>query len=261
MASPRRKTARKSSGRKKPASAGGRGSTWFWGAALVVLVGTIAAYDNSAAVRRFASNFLEQAPETHAARPASTKVPQKQQTVASRSVPVPPKAVPETRQRPVTRPRDGMQTAAITPPAPIGNPDAARPAGVVPAAVRPDAPALPNGPHQTKFYLCGTAKQDDCVIAGDSFMFHGQKIRLAGIEVPDMDKPRCEAERIKGSDAELRVRAFLDSGPFDLVAAGADDTDSRGQKIRAVMRNGISLSDILVREGLARKPGATGGWC
>ena len=76
-----------------------------------------------------------------------------------------------------------------------------------------------------------------------------------------MDKPRCEAERIKGSDAELRVRAFLDSGPFDLVAAGADDADSRGQKIRAVMRNGISLSDILVREGLARKPGAKGGWC
>ena len=260
MAGPRRKTARKGSGRKKRASANGRGSTWFWSAALVVLVGTIAAYDNSAAVRRFAGDFLKQAPETHAAKPASTKAPQ-QKTVASRPVPVPPKAVPETRQRPVTKPRDEMQTAAITPPAPIGKPDAARPAGVVPAVVRPDAPVAPDGRYQAKFYLCGTAKQDDCVIAADSFMFHGQKIRLAGIEVPDMDKPRCEAERIKGSDAELRVRAFLDSGPFDLVAAGADDADSRGQKIRAVMRNGISLSDILVREGLARKPGAKGGWC
>ncbi|MFN7102950.1 MAG: thermonuclease family protein [Pseudorhizobium sp.] len=260
MAGPRRKTARKASGRKKRASGSGRGSTWFWGAALVVLVGTIAAYDNSAAVRRFAGNVLEQRQETVAARPAPAKAPQ-QKVVASRPVPVPPKAVPETRQRPVTRPRDGMQTAAITPPAPIGNPNAARPAGVVPAAVRPDAPVLPNGPHQTKFYLCGTAKQDDCVIAGDSFMLHGQKIRLAGIEVPDMDKPGCEAERIKGSDAELRVRAFLDSGPFELVAAGAGDADSRGQKIRAVMRNGISLSDILVREGLARRPGAKGGWC
>ena len=260
MAGPRRKPARKGSGRKQRASAHGRGSTWFWSAALVVLVGSIAAYDNSAAVRRFAGDFLKQAPETHAAKPASTRAPQ-QKTVSSHPVPVPPKAVPETRQRPVTKPRDEMQTAAMTPPAPIGKPDAARPAGIVPAVVRPDAPVAPDGRYQAKFYLCGTAKQDDCVIAADSFMFHGQKIRLAGIEVPDMDKPRCEAERIKGSDAELRVRAFLDSGPFDLVAAGADDADSRGQKIRAVMRNGISLSDILVREGLARKPGAKGGWC
>lgn len=263
MAGPRRKTARRGSGRKKRTSGSGRGSTWFWGAALVVLVGGIAAYDNSAAVRRFAGNILENGQETAAARPTPPKAPQ-QKTVALRSAPVPPKAIPEptseTKRRAAPQPRDGMQTAAITPPAPIGKPDAGRPAGLIPAAVRPNSPVVMNG-RQTKFYLCGTAKQDDCVIAGDSFMFHGQKIRLAGIEVPDMDKPRCEAERIKGSDAELRVRAFLDSGPFELVAAGAEDADSRGQKIRSVMRNGISLSDILVREGLARKPGAKGGWC
>jgi len=28
-----------------------------------------------------------------------------------------------------------------------------------------------------------------------------------------------------------------------------------------VMRNGVSLSDVLVREGLARRPGSAGGWC
>lgn len=262
MAGPRRKPQRKSGGRKRRASGGGA-SIWLWSAALVVIAGGIAAYDNSTDLRRLAGGLMSGKEEKVASREQSR--PSERKPAATRpAAPVPPRDVaarkPEMKRGPAPQRHDTLQTAAIRPPAPIGRPDQAR-KPVVAAAVKPDRPAVSNGRYQTKIFLCGTAKQDDCVIAGDSFVLGGQKIRLAGIEVPSIDKPRCEAERIKASDAELRVRAFLDSGPFDLVAAGADDADSSGQKIRAVVRNGISLSDVLVREGLARRPGARDSWC
>nr|CAD6409633.1 membrane protein [Rhizobium sp. Q54] len=266
MASSRRKPQRRGGGRKKRSASGRGGSTWLWGGALIALIGGIAAYDNSADLRRFTGNLTGGVEQKVAARPAAPKLQPKPVSPSNAAVrpdaPVPPRNVTsaqrsEKRQGAPQR-HDAMQTAAITPPAPIGKPAAPV---AVPAAVRPDMPSVGSGRHQTKFYLCGTAKQDDCVITADSFMLKGEKIRIAGIEVPDIKKPRCEAERIKASDAKLRVRAFLDSGTFEVYAANAGDQDSSGQKIRAISRNGVSLSDILVREGLARRPGSTGGWC
>lgn len=267
MAGPRRKPQRKSGGRKRRAPSRDRSSTWLWGATLLALVGGIFAYDNSADVRRFAGSLTgESERKIAAARAPSSKARQdakaQHETAVALHVPVPQKPVrhgaAETKRTSAPAEPDDIRTAAITPPAPIGRPQDARARSV---AMRPDLPAAADGQHRAKFYLCGTAKQDDCVIAADTFMLKGQKIRIAGIEVPDIQKPRCEAERIKASDAKLRVRAFLDSGPFDVLAANAGDEDSNGRKIRAVTRGGVSLSDILVREGLARRPGATGGWC
>lgn len=264
MASPRRKPRRKSGAGKKRAANGRSGSTLVWGAALVALVGGIAAYDNSAELRRFAGSLTRSSQQKVAARPPSANAQQKpvaRETAAVRPAsPVPPRNIGAREEKRQSSPQrhDALQTAAITPPAPFGKPSVPI---VTAATVKPDAPLQVTGRHQAKFFLCGTAKQDDCVIAADRFMLKGQTIRIAGIEVPDIKKPRCEAERIKASDAKLRVRAFLDSGPFDIIAASAGDEDSGGQKIRAVSRNGVSLSDILVREGLARRPGSSGGWC
>jgi endonuclease YncB( thermonuclease family) len=260
MAGTRRKTQRRGGGRKKRASGIG-GSTLIWGAALVAIVGGISAYDNSSAVRRFA-NGLMPGNEEKVATKSQPRSEERKSAQSRPTTPVPPRDVAaarsgEMKRGPAPQRHDALKTAAIRPPAPIGRPDPSnRP---VPAAVKPDMPSVQSG--RAKFYLCGTAKQDDCVVSADSFMLQGQKIRIAGIEVPNIKKPRCEAERIKASDAKLRIRAFLDSGPFDVHAANANDQDSSGQKIRAVTRNGISLSDILVREGLARRPGASGGWC
>jgi Micrococcal nuclease (thermonuclease) homologs len=263
MASSRRKPQRRGGGRKKSAASGRGGSTWLWGAALVALVGGIAAYDNSADLRRFAGRLTDGADRTAAARPSSSKEQRKPVTgtvaAARPAAPVPPRTVAsiarDERRPGAPQRHDVLRTAAIGRPAPEGQ------TAPMPAAMKPDMPAASGNRHRTKFFLCGTAKQDDCVITADSFMLNGQKIRIAGIEVPDIRKPACEAERIKASDAKLRVRAFLDSGPFDVHAAHAGDEDSSGQKIRAISRNGVSLSDILVREGLARRPGSAGGWC
>jgi len=249
MAPSRGKSRSRRKGGKR--SSGGSGSSlWPWLAMLGVIGGGIALYDNSVAVRRFVARMTTEKPVQVAAKPASA--PDK---------PIPPMPVTVAAHRPVT-PRPAMlpdqsHTAAIIPPAPIGKPamEAARPDET------PNPDGLLAGAYRAKFYLCGSAKQDDCVVSADRFVFHGQKIRLVGIEVPNIKKPACEQERIKASDAELRVRAFLDSGPFELVTWAGNDAEIDGHKLRQVTRNGISLSDILVREGLARRPGTKGGWC
>ena len=242
---------RKSSG-KRPAGKSGS-ALWPWLGALVLVAGGIALYDNSASIKRFAGNL------TGGSKPAQTA--SKPEQAAEK--PVPPKPVTVVDRRPVTPrlpiPPDQNQTAAIIPPAPIGKPvlDVA-----IPSIEAARAGERLAGAYEAKFYLCGTAKQDDCVAAPDRFVFHGEKIRLVGVEVPDIKKPRCEAERIKASDAELRVRAFLDSGPFELVTWQGNGAEVDGHKLRDVTRNGRSLADILVNEGLAKRPGASkSGWC
>ncbi len=244
-------TRRKSSKRGKPA---GRGNSMLpWMAALGILGGGILLYDNVKPVRQaIASLGSGRVPQLALGEAEGPNRPPVSRPVAAASpLPRPVTPVPAARQT------DHSMTAAIIPPAPIGKPEP-QPASIVQAVVRPGEPLA--GSYEGKFFLCGTAKQDDCVMAADRFVFHGQKIRLVGIEVPDIKKPRCEAERIKASDAELRVRAFLDSGPFELVTWQGNGEEVDGHKLRVVSRNGLSLADILVKEGLAKRPGS-GGWC
>ncbi len=242
-------SSRRKGGKRRSVRSGS--SLWPWIAVLAVVAGGIISYEKSAPVRRFVASL---APEPE--KPVATRS-------ASRSdKPTPPKPVAAAETRKPTKapaPIDKGHTAAIVPPAPIRSaPPAALPASL--PATRSDEKLA--GAYQAKFFLCGTAKQDDCVVSADRFVFHSQKIRLVGIEVPDIKKPRCEDERIKASDAKLRVRAFLDSGPFELVTWAGNDAEVDGHKLRDVKRNGMSLSDILVREGLARRPGSgQGGWC
>jgi endonuclease YncB( thermonuclease family) len=226
--------------------------------ALVAVGGSVAAYDHFPQARRFVAGLT-------AEKPAQTATSERQQERSASARPHDGQAVrlpTPVPPRPVGPP-DQTQTAAIIPPAPIGKPGLEVMAQSAPArsggALAGEGAA---GAYEAKFFLCGTAKQDDCVVSADRFVVHGQKIRLVGIEVPDINKPHCEAERIKASDAKLRVRAFLDSGPFDLITWKGNDAQVEGHQLRDVTRNGRSLADVLVNEGLAKRPGlGKGGWC
>ncbi len=101
----------------------------------------------------------------------------------------------------------------------------------------------------------------NCIVDGDTFWFEGEKIRIADIDTPELSPPRCEAERIKGEAAKVRLLALLNAGKFSL-SAGLRDEDKYGRKLRTVTRAGHSLGDTLVNEGLARRwDGARHGWC
>ncbi|RWB93469.1 MAG: thermonuclease family protein [Mesorhizobium sp.] len=111
------------------------------------------------------------------------------------------------------------------------------------------------------FPICGDGPRVTCVVDGDTFWHQGVKIRIADIDTPELTPPRCEAERTKGETAKRRLRELLNAGKFSLVA-GWRDEDQHGRKLRTVTRNGRSIGETLIAEGLARRwDGGRRNWC
>jgi micrococcal nuclease len=100
------------------------------------------------------------------------------------------------------------------------------------------------------------------VVDGDTFWVGGDKIRIADIDTPETHPPRCAYEAELGEKATRRLAALLGEGPFELAPIGGRDVDRYGRKLRIVMRDGRSLGDRLVSEGLARTwTGRRQPWC
>ncbi len=101
-----------------------------------------------------------------------------------------------------------------------------------------------------------------CVVDGDTFWLDGVKIRIADIDTPEISEPKCDSEYELGMKATYRLRELLNEGPFELNSIGNRDEDQHGRKLRVVVRNGRSLGDQLVSEGLARTwSGRREPWC
>jgi endonuclease YncB( thermonuclease family) len=98
------------------------------------------------------------------------------------------------------------------------------------------------------------------MIDGDTFDYRGERIRIADIDTPELHA-RCPAELALARRATDRMRDLLGEGPFQLRRLGRDE-DRYGRKLRVVMRDGRSLGDMLVAEGLARTwTGRREPWC
>jgi endonuclease YncB( thermonuclease family) len=111
------------------------------------------------------------------------------------------------------------------------------------------------------FRLCGWAPSQNCVVDGDTLFHEGVKIRLADIDAPETVGAQCASEAALGERAKQRLFVLMNLGPFELVRTGRDE-DRYGRKLRVVRRDGRSLGDILVAEGLARPwDGARRSWC
>ncbi len=121
-----------------------------------------------------------------------------------------------------------------------------------------DAPvAAENG----RIELCGRIRVT-CVVDGDTFWFEGQKIRIADIDTPEISQPHCPGEYQRGMTATRRLLDLLNAGPFELRMYEDRDEDSFGRKLRLVTRNGSSIGDQLVDEGLAHRwIGHKQPWC
>lgn len=124
-----------------------------------------------------------------------------------------------------------------------------------PAARSPVASASPT------FTICHTGGGTNCVVDGDTVWVRGEKIRIADIDAPETHPPRCQSEADLGNKATERLAALLNSGPFELRKTD-QDTDRYGRKLRVLIRDGRSLGDQLVAEGLARTwEGKRQPWC
>lgn len=111
------------------------------------------------------------------------------------------------------------------------------------------------------FILCHTGGGTNCVVDGDTVWIRGEKVRIADIDAPETHPPRCQSEADLGNKATERLAELMNAGPFELRTIDRD-TDRYGRKLRVLVREGRSLGDQLVAEGLARSwEGKRRPWC
>jgi micrococcal nuclease len=113
-----------------------------------------------------------------------------------------------------------------------------------------------------RFAACGSFTRNNCVIDGDTFVLDGEKIRIADIDAPEASGAQCASEAALARRATARLRELLNEGAFELQAYRSRDTDRFGRKLRVVLRDGSSIGDKLIAEGLARRwTGRRLPWC
>jgi len=123
------------------------------------------------------------------------------------------------------------------------------------------APAVSADHETARFGLCSGPGRVTCVVDGDTFWYRGDKIRIADINAPEVSHPGCAREATVGARATGRLVALLNRGPFSLEPYRRD-RDRYGRLLRTVTRDGASVAEALVREGLAEVwKGRRGDWC
>lgn len=133
---------------------------------------------------------------------------------------------------------------------------------VLPRLADSPVASAPAATHSVQFGRCGAGPRITCVVDGDTIWFEGVKIRIADIDTPEVSQPRCGAELARGQEATRRLVALLNQGPFEIVAEGGRDADRYGRKLRVLRRDGASLGEALVAEGLAVRWGSgRPDWC
>ncbi len=130
------------------------------------------------------------------------------------------------------------------------------------AAVLALLPAQAQEVEAAQFAPCSGGHRQTCVVDGDTLWLDGAKIRLADINTPEVSQPGCAGERALGQAATQRLIALLNAGPFTLERQGSRDADRYGRLLRVASRNGVSLGQVLVAEGLAEPwQGRRADWC
>ena len=133
-----------------------------------------------------------------------------------------------------------------------------------PAIIKPFGPlAAPPERVGATFTRCGRgAPGFACVIDGDTIRLGEERVRITGIDAPEIDHPQCAAEERLAERAADRLTQLLDEGPFEMVAHRFNMIDRYGRDLRVLRRDERVIGDELIREGLAhRYYGMKTGWC
>jgi endonuclease YncB( thermonuclease family) len=110
-----------------------------------------------------------------------------------------------------------------------------------------------------RFGQCYNAEGPNCVLDGATIYVARQKVTIAGVEAPQIQDARCDAERSRGIDAAVRLADLLNSGK---VTVGAPFRDAYGRAVRKVQVNGEDAGGTLITAGVAREyDGSPQGWC
>jgi endonuclease YncB( thermonuclease family) len=117
------------------------------------------------------------------------------------------------------------------------------------------------------FTRCGPGRAHACVIDGDTFKIGQRKVRIIGIDAPEVHA-RCRVEVRLAEQATAKLQALLNQGAFEMVGRLGDMTDRYGRDLRIVRRlradgSVQSIAEDMRESGLARRylGGLRGGWC
>lgn len=114
---------------------------------------------------------------------------------------------------------------------------------------------------RARFGVCSDGGGDPCVVDGDTLRYAGRRIRILGIDTPELHPSRCAREEQLGQAAKLRMQALVNIGPFRLESDDRQQ-DVYGRDLRRLMRGGTDIGLQLVSEGLARPYGrGRQSWC
>ena len=131
-----------------------------------------------------------------------------------------------------------------------------------PSLIGPVGPLAATERVSATFTPCGPGRAPACVIDGDTFKLGDRKIRITGIDAPELAEPRCPAEAALARRAADRLLVLLNQGPFDMVAHRLQREDRHGRDLMVIRRDGDSIGARMMDEGLAhRYIGSKRSWC
>lgn len=112
------------------------------------------------------------------------------------------------------------------------------------------------------FTRCGQGQNFACVVDGDTIRLGQRRVRLLGIDAPELTAARCPGELALAERAADRLVSLVNQGAFDLTAHRFWDKDGYGRDLRLLKRDGRSIGDMLIDEGLAQRYfGSKLSWC
>jgi endonuclease YncB( thermonuclease family) len=117
------------------------------------------------------------------------------------------------------------------------------------------AAPLPVHAEDARFMLCEALPHQTCVWSGDSFYLRGRIVRLADAVAPERYTGACPRASQLSWRSALRLRDLLNGGAFEIA-------DPDGAELTVVSRNGQSLGEQMIAEGLARpRAPEAPNWC
>lgn len=102
-------------------------------------------------------------------------------------------------------------------------------------------------------------KRHTCIVDGDTFWLSGEKMRLFGVDTPEMDG-RCQKERDLSQAATGHLQLLLSSGIIAITRHGQDDF---GRTLVEVDTQAGPVGPSLLARGVADRfgDGVYPNWC